>query len=440
GQKLSKRLRNYPSPEEVCNTLGADALRWFLISSPILRGLDLEIDRQGKGIAECVRTVVNPIWNAYYFFTLYANADEVKAEFSTKSKALLDCYILAKTRELVEGVTKSMDAYDLAEACQQILAYLEALNNWYIRRSRDRFWKHELDQDKKDAYNTLYTALCTLCQVAAPLLPLTTEEVYKGLTGEKSVHLTDWPKTEAFPANHDLVYEMDRIRDVCSNGLSIREEHNLRTRLPLQRLTVAGHDSKRLASYASLIRDELNVKEIDFSDDIERFAVFQLQLNARELGPRLGSEMKDVLAASKQGKWKILPDGRVDVGGKVLDKGDFVLKLASKEGVASKALSTNDAVVVLDIQVTAELAEEGTARDLVRLVQQSRKEAGFHIADHIHLALSLPAEIEKTVRKHERYIAEQTLADKIEFALGSNGFRQEGTLDGKAITLAVAKV
>ncbi|MBN8550126.1 MAG: isoleucine--tRNA ligase, partial [Deltaproteobacteria bacterium] len=184
GQKLSKRLRNYPSPEEVCNTLGADALRWFLISSPILRGLDLEIDRQGKGIAECVRTVVNPIWNAYYFFTLYANADEIKAEFSTKSKALLDCYILAKTRELVESVTKSMDAYDLAEACQQILAYLEALNNWYIRRSRDRFWKHDLDQDKKDAYNTLYTALCTLCQVAAPLLPLTTEEVYKGLTGE----------------------------------------------------------------------------------------------------------------------------------------------------------------------------------------------------------------------------------------------------------------
>ncbi len=440
GQKLSKRLRNYPSPEEVCNTLGADALRWFLMSSPILRGGDLLIDRDGKGIAECVRTVINPIWNAYYFFTLYANADEIKAEFSTKSKSLLDRYILAKTRELVESMSASMDGYDLMGACQRVTSYLEALNNWYIRRSRDRFWKHERDQDKQDAYNTLYTGLVTLCQVAAPLLPLITEEVFRGLTGNKSVHLAEWPKAEAFPQEKDLVYEMDRVRDACSNGLSIREEHNLRTRLPLRSLTVAGKDSARLKSYSPLIRDELNVKEVLFSDDVERFATFQLQLNARELGPRLGGDMKTVLAASKQGKWKLLPDGSVDVGGKVLAPADFALKLQSKEGVASKALASNDAVVVLDVQVTPDLAEEGLARDLVRLVQQSRKEAGFHIADHIQLALNLPTELEPVIRKHQTYIAEQTLADRIDYSLGSTGHQAKGSLDGKDVTLAVVRV
>lgn len=440
GQKLSKRLRNYPSPEEVSNTLGADALRWFLMSSPILRGGDLLIDREGKGIAECVRTVINPIWNAYYFFTLYANADGIKAQFSTGSQALLDRYILAKTRELVEGVTAAMDAYDLMLACQQITAYLEALNNWYIRRSRERFWKHERDQDKQDAYNTLYSALVSLCQVSAPLLPLLTEEVYRGLTGQESVHLSDWPKIESFPDARDLVYEMDRVRDVCSNALSIREEHNLRTRLPLRALTVAGKDSKRLSAYAALIRDEINVKEVAFSDDVERFATFMLQLNARELGPRLGAEMKNVLAASKQGQWKLRDDGTVEVGGKVLGKDDFALKLQSKEGVASKALGSNDAVVVLDTAVTSDLAEEGLARDLVRLVQQSRKEAGFHVADHINLALELPAELEPVIRKHQAYIAEQTLADKVEYSLTTSGHRAQGSLDGKDVSFSVARV
>ncbi|MBX7144667.1 MAG: isoleucine--tRNA ligase [Oligoflexia bacterium] len=440
GQKLSKRLRNYPSPEEVCNTFGADALRWFLISSPILRGQDLQIDRDGKGIAECVRTVINPIWNSYYFFTLYANADGVRATFSTSSKQLLDRYILSKTGELIQKLQTSMDQYELDASCQHVLHFLEALNNWYIRRSRDRFWKHERDQDKQDAYNTLYTVLCTLTKVAAPLLPLISEEVYRGLTGEKSVHLCDWPNAKDFPAAADLVYEMDRVRDVCSSALSLRESHNLRTRLPLKRLTVAGKDAERLRSYAALIRDEINVKEVEFTGDVANFATFQLQLNARELGPKLGGRMKDVLSAAKQGTWKRLPDGRVEVAGQTLETGEFSMRLLSREGIASQGLSTNDAVAVLDVKVTPDLEEEGLARDLVRLVQQSRKEAGLHIADRIELSVSVPVELERVLRKHEGYVSDQTLAKVINYGTtGNRDFEQKSTLDGKEVTIALSK-
>lgn len=440
GQKLSKRLRNYPSPEEVCNTLGADALRWFLLSSPILRGQDLQIDREGKAIAECVRTVINPVWNAYYFFCLYANSDEVRAEFRTNSDQLLDRYILSKTGQLVADLEKSFDGYDLAGACQQILAFLEALNNWYIRRSRERFWKHEKDQDKLDAYHTLYTVLCTLCQVAAPLLPLITEEVYQGLTGARSVHLTNWPDAKAFPAHHELVFEMDMIRDVCSKGLGIREAHNLRTRLPLASVTIAGTHAAKLKPYANLIRDELNVKEVLFSDKVETFAHFQLALNARELGPRLGGQMKEVLTASKTGNWKLNTDGTCQVGPSLLSAGDFTLKLISKEGVASAALSSNDAVVVLDTKLTPDLEEEGLARDVVRLVQQSRKEAGLHIADQIELMVSGSQLLEQVIRKHQTYVSEQTLAKTIQFQQGASvQFAQTHTVGGNEVTIGLNK-
>ncbi|MHC5066497.1 MAG: isoleucine--tRNA ligase, partial [Planctomycetota bacterium] len=216
GMKLSKRLRNYPDPEEVCETIGADALRWFLVSSSILRGNDLQIDRDGKNIGEVVRLVINPIWNAYYFFTLYANSDGIEAKLRTDSTQLLDRYLMGKTRQLVELVQGSMDAYDLMGACQAVSQYLEALNNWYIRRSRNRFWKPEQDQDKRDAYDSLYTALMTLARTVAPLLPFISEEIYRGLSGERSVHLADWPDVSGWPEERELVADMDRIRDVCS--------------------------------------------------------------------------------------------------------------------------------------------------------------------------------------------------------------------------------
>jgi len=209
GKKLSKRLRNYPDPEEVFERIGSDALRWYLVSSPVVRGADLRIDRDGKSIADAVRLVINPIWNAYYFFTLYANTDGVKAELRTASAHRLDRYILAKTEQLVSSLEADLDRYDLVAACSRVVAHIDALNNWYIRRSRPRFWKSEHDQDKQDAYDTLYTALVVLCRAVSPLLPLISDEIYSGLTGEQSVHLCDWPTATAGCADPVLTRDMD---------------------------------------------------------------------------------------------------------------------------------------------------------------------------------------------------------------------------------------
>ncbi|MCA8954613.1 MAG: class I tRNA ligase family protein, partial [Planctomycetes bacterium] len=441
GQKLSKRLRNYPDPEEMFATHGSDALRWSLMASPILRGGDLQIDKEGQSIAEVVRLVLKPIWNAYSFFTLYANTDGVRAAFRTDSGQLLDRYVLAKTRELVDGVQASMDAYDIAGSCQRITAFLDALNNWYIRRSRDRFWKAERDADKQDAYDTLYSVLTTLCKVAAPLLPLLTEEVYRGLTGERSVHLADWPAAAELPADPALVRGMDRARDACSAALALREAHKLRTRLPLQALTVAGAGSETLAPFAHLVTDEINVKELRFSEAIEQFGSFRLQVNAKVMGPKLGERMKAVMLAARQGAWTRREDGSVEVGGVVLAANEYELRLDAKDGVASASLPSNDMVVVLDVAVTPELEREGMARDLVRLVQNARKGAGLHISDHIALAVEGGDEVRAAVEAHRAWVCAQTLCDELVVgAVGPELHVEAGKAGGAAVRVGVRRV
>lgn len=440
GQKLSKRLRNYPSPEEMCDTYGADALRWFLVSSPIVRGSDLMIDREGKAIGEVVRTVLNPIWNAYYFFTLYANSDGVRARFDTSSKVVIDRYILSKTRDLISTVEDRMENYDLPGGCQAIVQFLDALNNWFIRRSRDRFWKEEQDSDKESAYNTLFTVLTTVCKVAAPLLPLVIEEVYRELTGEESVHLADWPDASAFPSSPDLVREMDSVRAICSTALAVREVHGLRTRLPLRKLTVAGAGVEKLSSYTPIIAEELNVKSVDLTPTFEQFGSFQLQVNPRDLGPKLGEAMKTVLAATRTGEWKLGSDGTVEVAGLTLGSGEYTLKLKLNDGIAGGALPGNDALVVLDVNVTPDLRDEGTARDFVRVVQQARKNAGLHIADRIFLSVSADGDLKRVIDAHSGYIKEQVLASELTFEEPRDGWHTEGiTLADIDVSMALRK-
>jgi isoleucyl-tRNA synthetase len=440
GQKLSKKLRNYPDPEEVCESIGADALRWYLMSSPILQGGDLKIEKDGKGIQEVVRLVVHPIWNAYYFFTLYANADGIRAERRTDSTRLLDRYILGKTRALVVSVQEAFDGYDIALACQRITAFLDAMNNWYIRRSRPRFWGDLGADEQRDAYDTLYTVLVTLSQVAAPLLPMVTEEVYRGLTGERSVHLTDWPDVASWPEHADLVDAMDRVRDVCSAGLALREAHRLRTRLPLASLTIAGDRVAHLPEFADLIRDELNVKDVQVAADMEAYGSFQLVPNAPVLGPKLGADMKKVMGAARGGDWSLDGD-RAVVGGVALDAGEFTLRLVPKDGVASAPLSTNDAVVVLDTEVTPELEREGLARDLVRMVQQARKDADFHVSDRISLWVTAGEDVAAAVEAHRAYIQAQVLADGgIELGAGpADAASAQAKIGGGEVSIRLAR-
>jgi len=442
GAKLSKSLRNYPDPEEMFETVGSDALRWFLMSSPILRGGDLQISKDGKQMHEVVRLVLNPIWNAYYFFTLYANTDGIKARLRYDQEAVLDRYALGKTRAMVEEVQQRMDDYDLAGTCQAIKEYLDALNNWYIRRSRPRFWGEAGDDDRQSAYDTLFTCLVTLCRAVAPMLPLLAEKVYTGLTGEESVHLADWPDVSVMPYDEDLIAQMDRVRDGCSVGLALREGAKLRTRLPLPKVTLAGADASAMQPFVHLLQDELNIKDVAFADDLEAYGSFRLQVDAKALGPKLGKQMKDVLAATRSGDWSLDGD-HAKAGGVTLAPGEFVLQLEPKPGFTAAALSTNDVVLVLDTEVTEELEQEGIARDFVRLVQQARKDAGLHVSDRIRLIAETDAETEAALSAHAGYVAEQVLADGVTFgSAAGDTFSAEGKVGsggGAKVQLAIGK-
>ena len=417
GQKLAKRLRNYPDPLHLFARYGSDALRWFLVASPILRGHDLRIDREGKAVGAVARSCLLPFWSAYAFFCLYAEIDGVEASRRADAPGLLDRYLLAKTRTLVETVTTHMDAYDLAGACREIEAYLDALTNWYIRRSRERFWRGGLDRDKRCGYDTLYTALCTLAEVAAPLLPFLAETVHRGLAGGGSVHLCDWPDAASLPADPELVAAMDRVREVCSAARTVREREGLRVRQPLASLTVAGAGASSLAPYGELIQSEVNVKRIHLEDSVATWADSRLQVNARVAGPRLGAAVQGVLAAARRGVWRQLEGGRIRIANCVLEAGEYQLRLDPKPGVSGEALASQDAIVVLDLELDEELIDEGIARDLVRGIQQARKEAGLHVADRIRLVLPrLPPSSRKAAERFRSWIAAQTLAASIDLS------------------------
>jgi isoleucyl-tRNA synthetase len=409
GRKMSKSLRNYPDVYEVFDNYGADAMRWMLVSSPVLRGGDMAVSE--NAIRDAVRQVLLPLWNVWYFFSLYANAESYEAVPRKDSSHLLDRYILAKTGELVTDVSSAMDGYDLSGACGHVRSYLDALTNWYVRRSRDRFWAGD-----RGAFDTLYTVLETLCRVVAPLTPMTAEEVWRGLTGGRSVHLADWPSRDEFPADHELVASMDAVRDVCSAALSLRKAKGLRVRLPLSRLTVASPDADRLRPFADLIADEVNVKSVEFTTDLAGYCERVLTVVPRVLGPRLGKAVQQVIRAVKAGDWSTV-DGRPvvgGVGGVALEEGEYELRLVAADAERSAPLPGGEGVVVLDLAVTPELAAEGLARDVVRVVQQARREAGLDVADRITLVIEASPTVSAAVEAHREFVAAETLARGVE--------------------------
>jgi isoleucyl-tRNA synthetase len=422
GRKMSKRLGNYPEPDMVFSMWGADAMRWFLLSSPILRGQDLVV--HAKGMAEVVRQVLNPIWNAWYFLSLYGNVDGIAGRRRAAATGVLDRYMLAKAAALVDDVTAAMDAYDLFGACASITGFLDAFTNWYIRRSRDRFWRArdgsaEVEADKADAYDTLSTVLATLCEVAAPLLPLLTEAIYRPLTGARSVHLAEWPDAGALVRDPALVEAMDLVREVCSAAHAVRKASGRRTRLPLATLTVAMEAPERLTPYVGIIADEVNVKDVVLTDSVAEVADEVLALVPAALGPRLGPDTQRVIGAVKRGDWSRQDDG-VTAAGVVLLAGEYDLVLTPRDGERGRTLSGGAGVVVLDTDVTEVLAAEGLARDAVREIQAARKEAGLHIADWVTLVMTAPAPTVAAVEAHRSYVMEQTLASGLELVAGDD--------------------
>ena len=424
GQKLSKRLKNYPDPNEVLDTIGSDTLRWFLVSSPVLKGGNLAVDKEGKEIVKAARVAQIPLWNAFYFFTLYANAENYKAKEVYSSSEAIDNYILSKLKHLSDVVYKGINSYDVAAATNEISMFMEVLNNWYIRRSRDRFWEGDTQ-----AFDVLYTVLVNLCKILAPLMPFISEYVFKNLTENESVHLTDYPHLDDINFDAGLVEEMDFLQDLCSAGKFIREEKNLRNRLPLSSLTLIGHNLS--PAYQDIVKDELNVKEVKFDNDLQAYADKKIYLYTPLLGKALGKDMGAVMAAYKQGKWELNSDGSLNIGGQTLQTDLFEVRLEMKDGVAGKSFAANRAVVTLDTNVTSELKREGMARDFVRLVQTLRKDKDFNISDRIELSWSTTdTELAQALEENKDYIAEQVLAVKVNNSCLSG---TNADIDGTAI-------
>jgi isoleucyl-tRNA synthetase len=406
-------------------------MRWFLISSPVLRGGDMAVTE--AGIRDAVRQALLPLWNVWYFFTLYANGDGYQARPRTDSTHLLDRYVLAKTGELVDEVTTAMDAYDLSGACTAVRGYLDALTNWYVRRSRDRFWSGDAD-----AFDTLYTVLETLTRLVAPLAPLTAEEIWRGLTGGRSVHLTDWPAPGDLPADPELVATMDQVREVCSAALSLRKAKGLRVRLPLASLTVATSGAARLEPLADLVADEVNVKQVHFVTDLASYCEQVLTLVPRVLGPRVGGQVQQVIKAVKAGDWSLV-DGSPVAAGVELQPGEYELKLVAADPAQSAPLPGGDGVVVLDTRLTPELAAEGLARDVVRVVQMARRDAGLDVADRIVLSVEAPPAVAVAVGTHRDFVAGEVLATSVELGLlDGDGFGGE-VGDGEPIRVRVRR-
>ena len=411
GQKMSKSLRNYPDVTEVFDRDGSDAMRWFLMASPILRGGNLIVTEQG--IREGVRQVLLPLWNAYTFLALYAPR---KGTWRTDSTHVLDRYILAKLAVLRDDLTVALDECDISRACDQLRQFTEALTNWYVRRSRSRFW----DEDA-DAIDTLHTVLEVTSRLAAPLLPLITEVIWRGVTGERSVHLSDWPQSDVLPADPQLVADMDLVREVASTGSSLRKAKKLRVRLPLPKLTVAVDDPGRLAAFADLISDELNVKAVELTDDIAAHGRFELTVNARVAGPRLGKDVQAAIKAVKAGEGVVNADGTLTAGPAVLLPEEFSSRLVAADPEFTAALPDGAGLVVLDGNVTPELEAEGWAKDRIRELQELRKTTGLEVSDRISVTMAVPADKLAWAQAHRDLIAHEILATSFEFGETADG-------------------
>lgn len=370
------------------------------------------------------------MWNAYSFLQLYSSKP---AEWSVDSTDVLDKYILAKLHDVVRGVGEALDNTDIAQACDEVRWFCDALTNWYVRRSRERFWAG--DDQHPEAFNTLFTVLETLTRVTAPLLPMASEVIWRGLTGERSVHLADFPKAEDFPADADLVRAMDEIRGVCSATSSVRKAHKLRNRLPLPQVTVALPDSQRLEPFTSIIRDEVNVKNVVLTSDVDAVGRFDVVVNAKVAGPRLGKDVQRVIKAVKSGNYERSGDVVV-ADGIELKADEFTERLVAADPESTAQIDGVDGLVVLDMTVDEALEAEGWAADVIRGLQDARKASNFEVSDRITVELFVPEGKKEWADRHSALIAGEVLATAFTVTVGGEGTHKVI----EAVTADVAKL
>ncbi|MBQ4014726.1 MAG: isoleucine--tRNA ligase [Treponema sp.] len=435
GRKMSKSLKNYTDPVEAINMFGADALRLFLMHSAVVKADDLRYS--DDGVKEVLKSILIPLWNSYSFFVTYANIDKIQPNGKLFEKSLpqnpLDRWILSVTQSLVKNVSEALDDYDLSGAIDPIVAFIDQLNNWYIRRSRRRFWKSENDSDKAEAYEALYLALKTFAQVSAPFVPFIAEQIWQNLkvSGDaESVHLSDWPAYNEAWHDQALEFKMATVQKAVSMGHSLRNQFNIKNRQPLAAVALVtrnAEEKKVLAEMEDAIREELNVKKVVFHDREDELVEYKAKANFKVLGKELGPLMK--LAATKiaalgQEEIQSILDGSklyLDVEGKSVDLTEekIIVERIEKEGL--KVVNDGTLTVGLETNITDELKKEGWARDLVRGIQNLRKESGLSVTDRIKLVVFGDDELKDAWTMFADFVAGETLAASAEWTAVDGG-------------------
>ena len=431
GRKMSKSLKNYPDPTEILDASGGDALRAFLINSPVVRADPLRFT--AAGVREVVRTVMLPYWNAYSFFTTYAEADSITtgdlaAAPPPPERPEIDRWILSVLQSLIRDVNREMEGYYLYNVIPPMLRFIDDLTNWYIRRSRRRFWRTREDateQDKLAAFATLHEVLVTFAKVVAPVLPFVTEDMYQELvvnhrgSGPASIHHEDYPEADGELIDPALEAAMGAVRTTVGLGRSLRVANDLRVRQPLPSLTVVSRNTAvrdAINSHSGLVGEELNVKAVAADADEGALVELSARANFKVLGPRLGDGVKEVASAiadlSSDDIHALLDGGEVEAGGVRLSADDVVVSRTPKPGYV--VATEGDISVALDCSITRELVVEGLAREVVNRVQGMRRDSGLEVTDRIRLIWSTDDEdLREAFSQHSGYIADEVLATQI---------------------------
>ncbi len=451
GQKMSKSKGNAVDPFEALETYGADAIRWYFYvnSAPWLPNRF-----HGKAVQEGQRKFMGTLWNTYAFFILYANIDKFDAtgyQLEYEKLSVMDKWLLSKLNTLVTEVDNDLGSYRIPEAARALQEFVEDMSNWYVRRSRERFWAKGMEQDKINAYMTLYTALVTVSQLAAPMIPFMAEDIYRNLvcsidkSAPESVHLCDFPVANASMVDKELEKNMDAVLKIVVMGRACRNSANIKNRQPIGTMFVkAPYDLPEF--FQEIIADELNVKKVTFTDDVGNFTDYTFKPQLRTVGPKYGKYLKQIQQAlaeldGNQAYAELKAKGSITLDSVnaevVLCEEDLLITMTQQEGYVTEG--DNEVTVVLDTNLTPELVEEGYVRELISKIQTMRKEAGFEVMDKITVSYQAEEKIESVFRRHGAQIQSEVLAEGID-STRIKGYEKEWNINGEHVVLGVEKV
>ena len=451
GQKMSKSKGNAVDPFDALDKYGADAIRWYFYinSAPWLPNRF-----HGKAVQEGQRKFMGTLWNTYAFFVLYANIDEFDATKYTldyDKLSVMDKWLLSRLNSTVKAVDENLAAYRIPETARALQEFVDEMSNWYVRRCRERFWAKGMEQDKINAYMTLYTALVTISKAAAPMIPFMTEDIYRNLvcsidpSAPESVHLCDFPEVDEAHIDKQLEADMEVVLEAVVIGRACRNTANIKNRQPIGKMYIKA--GKELSDfYVNIIRDELNVKEAELTDDVSKLTTYSFKPQLKTLGRRFGKKINDVrqilaeldgqaamAELNEKGTLTIQVDGQDEA----LEKDDLLIEAAQMEGYVSD--TDRGITVVLDTNLTPELLEEGFVREIISKVQTMRKDAGFEVMDHIRVSMQDNDKVQQVISSNEAQIKSEVLADEVAYN-GAKGFTKEWSINGEKVTLGVEKL